>query len=111
MNLTGRVFLLGIIIFIQPACVHENTKLRVKLDDAVQRQASIDERIIDWGAPSGKDSLSDGRLVYTWKIPWTGNYVNYGVPGGQAYSVQHWCTVVVTTSANNQIQSYNYRDC
>lgn len=106
-----KIFLIVFVASLQYACAHDNNRLRVKLDDAVQRHASIDERIMDWGAPSGKDSLSDGRLVFTWKMPWTGSYVNYAVPGGQAYSAQHWCTIVITTSADNTVQSYNYRDC
>jgi len=66
---------------------------------------------MEWGAPYGKEPLRDGRVVYTWKFPWTGSHVNYGVPGGQAYTTQHLCTVVITTSPESTIQSYNYRDC
>src|SRR6478609_8949575 len=102
-------FLIAILIWLQYACEHDNNNLRMKLDDAVQRHSSIDERIIDWGSPSGKDTFSDGRIVYTWKLPWTGNYINYGVPGGQANSVQHWCTIIITASTENTVQSYNYR--
>lgn len=104
--------LIAIILCLQYGCEHDTSKLRIKLDTAVEHHASIDERIIEWGSPTGKDSLSDGRFVYTWKIPWTGNYVNYAAgPGGQAYSVQHWCTIVITASADNTVQSYTYRDC
>jgi len=105
--------LIAILLGLQCGCVskRDTSKLRMKLDDAVQRHASIDERIMEWGAPWGKGPLSDGRVVYTWKIPWTGSYVNYGVPGGQAYTVQHWCTIIITATADNTVQSYNYRDC
>lgn len=103
--------LIVVLLMLQYGCVHQRDQLRIKLDDAVQRHASIDERIMEWGGPSGKDPLTDGRFVYTWKRPWTGNYVNYGVPGGQAYSVQHLCTIVITASADNTVQSYNYSDC
>ena len=106
-----KILLIAILICLQSACVNGTSKLSVKLDDAVQRHASIDERIIDWGTPSGKDPLSDGRVVYTWKFPWTSSDVNYAAPGGQAYSVQRVCTVVITASADNKVQSYNYRDC
>ena len=101
-----------VLLMLQYGCVHDTSKLQMKLDDAVQRHASIDERIIDWGAPSGKDTLSDGRIVYTWKNPWTGSYVNYAAgPGGQAYSAQHWCTIVITASADNTVESFKYSDC
>jgi hypothetical protein len=103
--------LIALVLCLQYGCVHDTSQLRAKLDAAVQRHASIDERIIDWGTPSGKDLLSDGRIVYTWKLPWTGNYINYGVPGGQAYPVQHWCTIIITAAADNTVQSYKYRDC
>ncbi len=107
-----NAFLFLALILLQYGCEHDTSQLRMKLDSAVERHASIDERIIAWGTPTGKDRLSDGRFVYTWKIPWTGNYVNYAAgPGGQAYSVQHFCTIVITTSAENNIQSYSYRDC
>jgi hypothetical protein len=71
----------------------------MKLDDAVQRHASITERIMEWGAPSEKHTLSDGRIVYTWKIPWTWSSVN------------HLCTIAITASADNTVESYNYRYC
>ena len=85
--------------------------LQIKLDSAVERKASIDERIIDWGGPDRKEPLSDGRIVYTWKMPWTSSDVNYAVRGGQAYSSQHVCTIVITVTSDNVVQSYNYRDC
>lgn len=102
---------LGILSLVVVGCRHGTNKLDMKLNDAVKRQALIDERIVDWGSPVGVNTLSDNRIVYTWKFPWTGSYVNYGVPGGQAYSVQHWCTVIVTTSPENIVQGYTYRDC
>ena len=85
--------------------------LQIKLNSAVERKASIDERIIDWGAPDKKEPLSDGRIVYTWKMPWTSIGVNYAVSGDQAYSMQHACTIVITVTSDNVVQSYNYRDC
>jgi hypothetical protein len=104
--------LIATLVWLQYSCVHDgNSKLNEKLDDAVQRHASIDERIIDWGAPSGKDSLSDGRMVYTWKLPWTSHHVNYNTKGNTAYATQHVCTIVITAFEDNTIQTYNYRDC
>ncbi|MBH0178417.1 MAG: hypothetical protein HP491_11265 [Nitrospira sp.] len=105
------VALIVLLLSLQYGCHHGPNPLQLKLDDAVQRHASIDERIMEWGAPSGKDALSNGRIVYTWKRPWTGNYVNYGVPGGQVYSSQHLCTIVIAASADNTVQSYNLNDC
>ncbi len=96
------------------ACEHtpsRSQQIQSQLADAVQRQASIDERIMEWGAPNGKDILSDGKIVYTWKTPWTKGHINYGVPGGQAYTKQHFCTVVITTSPQSIIQKYNFNDC
>jgi hypothetical protein len=107
---TSSIVLLAVVIVIYGGC-GRNKGLQMKLDDAVQRRASIDERIVDWGTPAGKTTLSDGRVVYTWTLPWTGHHVDYNTKGNQAYAVQHVCTVVITASADNQIQSYNYRDC
>jgi hypothetical protein len=107
---TSSVVLLAVVIVIYSGC-SRNKGLQMKLDDAVQRRASIDERIVDWGAPAGKTTLSDGRIVYTWTHPWTDHSVNYNTKGNQAYAVQHMCTIVITTSADNTIQGYNYRDC
>ncbi len=81
------------------ACVGDTSDLRMKLDDAVQRRASITEPILEWGAPSGKHALNDGRIVYTWKIPWTWN------------SVDPLCTIVITASADNIVEKYDYHSC
>ena len=99
------------LLLLQNGCHSGPNALQIKLDSAVERKASIDERIVDWGAPDSKAPLSDGRVVYTWKMPWTSSGVNYAVPGGQAYSSQHLCTVAITVTSDNIIQSYNYRDC
>jgi hypothetical protein len=71
----------------------------MKLDDAVQRRASITETIMEWGAPRGKRWLSDGRIVYTWTIPWAWR------------SVDPLCTIVITASAENTVEAYTYRHC
>jgi hypothetical protein len=71
----------------------------MKLDDAVERHASITERIMEWGAPSGKQVLRDGRFIYTWEIPWAW------------HSVEPMCTVVITASAENTVETYRYQDC
>lgn len=92
-----------------PGC--RKNSLSTKLDNAVERKASIDERIIDWGAPDSKAQLSDGRMVFTWKKPWTSSQVHYAAPTQQVYTAQHLCTIVITTSAESIIESYNYRDC
>ncbi len=81
------------------ACAGHTDDLRMKLDDAVQRQASITERILEWGAPSGKKPLPDGRVLYTWEIPWAWK------------SVDPLCTVLITASAANTVESYTYHDC
>lgn len=107
--------LIVLLLCLQYGCTRGPSQLQIqlqmKLNDAAQRHTSIDERIMEWGAPSGKDALSDGRFVYTWKRPWTWSGVNYGVPGGQVYSSQHLCTIVITASADNTVQSYNLNDC
>ncbi len=108
--------LLVMALCLQQGCAseHNTNPLRLKLDDAVHRHALIDERIMEWGTPSGKDPLSDGRVVYTWKMPWSGrqlNPMNPGDPYNQAFAVQHLCTVVITAGSDNTVQSYNYRDC
>ena len=61
------VVVFAVVVLLQFSCARDNV-LRMKLDDAVQRHASIDERIVDWGAPAGKNVLSDGRIVYTWNL-------------------------------------------
>ena len=81
------------------ACAGQNDELRVKLEDAVQRRASVTERILEWGAPSGKRPLKDGRFLYTWEIPWAWN------------SIDPLCTVEITASSENTIEGYAYHDC
>jgi hypothetical protein len=71
----------------------------MKLDDAVQRRASITETIMEWGAPSGKRWLSDGRTVYTWAIPWARR------------SVDPLCAIVITASAENTVEAFTCRHC
>ena len=110
-RLCTATFLIMGLFFVQNGCQRGPSALQIKLDSAVERKALIDERIVDWGAPDSKAPLSDGRVVYAWKMPWTSSGVNYGVPGGQAYSSQHLCTVAVTVTSDNIIQSYNRRDC
>jgi hypothetical protein len=105
------VLLSLMLLLLQYGCHLGPSVLQIKLDSAVERKASIDERIVGWGAPDSKAPLSDGRVVYTWKMPWTSSGVNYAVPGGQAYSSQHLCTVAITVTSDNIVQNYNYRDC
>ena len=101
--------LIAMIACFQFGCSIVNpTSVRAKLDDAVKRHASIDERIMDWGVPSGKETLSDGQLVYTWKLPWSEQQI---LPDMTAYSLQHGCTVVITSSSDNAILSYKTDDC
>lgn len=107
----SAVLLILTLLLLQYGCHRGPSALQIKLDSAVERKASIDERIVDWGAPDSKAPLSDGRVVYTWKMPWTSSGVNYAVPGGQAYSRQHLCTVAVTVTSDNIVQRYNNRDC
>ena len=87
---------------------HWNFTLKAKLDDAVQRHASIDERIMEWGEPSAKETLNDGQIIYTWKLPWSDEQF---LSAGNAYSIPHACTVVITTSSDNAVQSYKTDDC
>lgn len=105
------ILLIMALLLLQNGCQHGPSALQIKLDSAVERKALIDERIVEWGAPESKAPLSDGRVVYTWKMPWTSSGINYSVPGGQAYSSQHLCTVAVTVTSDNVIQSYSQRDC
>ena len=103
------LFLIATLACFQFGCSHGNpTLIRGKLDDAVKRHASIDERIMEWGAPSGKETITDGQFVYTWKLPWSEEQI---LPDGNAYPIQHGCTVVITTSSDNAIQSYKTDDC
>jgi len=67
----SAVLLILTLLLLQYGCHLGPSTLQIKLDRAVERKASIDERIVDWGAPDSKASLSDGRVVYTWKMPWT----------------------------------------
>jgi hypothetical protein len=101
------LFVIGAIAFLQFGC-HGNFELRGTLEDAAHRHASIDERITDWGPPSEKETLSDGRLAYTWKFPYAEEQI---LPEMTAFRVQHVCTVVITTSVDNAIQSYKMDDC
>jgi hypothetical protein len=103
------LFLIVTLACVQFGCGHDNpTLVRGNLNDAVKRHASIYERIMEWGAPSGKETLTDGQLVYTWKLPWSEEQI---LPDGTAYPIQHGCTVVITTSSDNAIQSYKTDDC
>ena len=103
------LFLIATLACFQLGCGHNNpTFVRGKLDDAVKRHASIDERIMEWGAPSGKETLTDGQLAYTWKLPWSDENI---MPDMTAYRITHACTVVITTSSDNVIQSYRTDDC
>ena|SRR6476620_8451248 len=103
------LFLIATLACFQFGCSYGNPmSVRGKLDDAVKRHASIDERIMEWGAPSAKETLTDGRFVYTWKLPWSDEQF---LTGGNAYSIPHECTVVITTSSDNAIQSYTTDDC
>lgn len=89
-------------------CGHSGHTLKAKLEDAVQRHAPIDERLIEWGEPTAKETLADGQLVYTWKLPWSELQM---LPDGTAYPLQHGCTVIITSSSDNAIQSYKTDDC
>jgi hypothetical protein len=103
------LFLIATLACFEFGCSHGNPLfVRGKLDDAVKRHASIDERIMEWGTPSGKETLTDGQIVYTWKLPWSDEQI---LPGGTAYTITHGCTVVITTSSDNAIQSYETDDC
>jgi hypothetical protein len=100
------------LILLQYGCEPSGpSPLQIKLNNAVERKALVDEQIVEWGSPERKEPLSDGRSVYTWKRPWTGSGINYGVPGGQAYSKQHICTIVVTVASDSTVQGYNLLDC
>ncbi len=89
---------------------HGPHPLSVRLDQARQEREHVDQLILLWGTAE-VDRLSDGRLVYTWKRPWTGTGVNYAVPNGQAYAVQHLCTIVVQTTADGIVERYRFFDC
>ena len=103
------LFLIATLACFQFACSYDNPmSMRGKLDDAVRRHASIDERILEWGTPNGKETLTEGQLVYTWTIPYSEEQI---LPAGNAYQVPHRCTVVITTSSDNAIQSYRTDDC
>lgn len=101
------LFVIGAIAFLQFGC-HGNFELRGTLEDAAHRHASIDERITDWGPPSEKETLSDGQLAYTWKFPYTEEQI---LPDMTAFPIRRVCTVVITSSADNAIQSYKMDDC
>jgi hypothetical protein len=103
------LFLVATMACLQFACSHGN-QLRAQLDDAVQRHASIDEEIMDWGPPTRKETLSDGQLEYTWKFSWIEKRVLHG-GSGAVDPRQHSCTIVITTSPDNVIQSYKTDDC
>lgn len=98
-------------IFAIVGCYRGPSPLTARLDRAVEAHELIDELIVQWASPSAVDHLSDGRLVYTWKRPWTGSAVNYAVPYGQAYAVQHVCTIVVQTTPEGHVERYRYFDC
>jgi len=102
------LFLIATLACFPFGCGHGINTLRANLDDAVQRHASINERIMDWGEPSGKETLSDGQLVYTWKFSKSEEQM---LPGGTAYQLPGVCTVAITTSSDTAIQSYKTDDC
>ena len=92
----------------QFGCSHGHFTLKAKLDDAVQRHASIDERMAEWGVPTAKETLNDGQVVYTWKLPRSDEQI---LPDGNAFTIPRECAVVVTASSDNAIQSYKTDDC
>ncbi|HET8720618.1 MAG TPA: hypothetical protein VFM24_01235 [Nitrospira sp.] len=96
------------LICLQFGCSPGTHSIKAKLDDAVQRHASIEERIAEWGEPNEKETLKDGQLLYTWKLPWSEEQF---LPDGTAYPLQHGCTVFVTLSSDHVIQSYKTDDC
>lgn len=104
----GRV--LGFMLLVLLAACRPHP-LSVRLDRACSLREHVDQLILDWGTAAAVDHLSDGRLVYTWKRPWTGSAVNYAGPYGQAYALQHTCTIVVQTTADGIIEHYRYFDC
>jgi len=106
--LMRTLFLIATLACFQFGCGHGINTLKANLDDAVQRHASINERISDWGEPSRKETLGDGQLVYTWKFPWSEEQI---LPGGTAYQLPGMCTVVITASSDNAIQSYKTDGC
>ena len=101
------LLIIGAIAFLQFGCGH-GIGIRGTLEDAVHRHESIDERIKDWGPPSETDTLSDGQLAYTWKFPYAEEQI---LPDMTAFPIQRVCTVVITSSADNAIQSYKMDDC
>jgi len=103
-----RFLLVAMIASFQFGCGHGNFGLRNTLDDAVHRHASIDERILDWGPFDTKETLSDGQVVYTWKFSWSDEQI---LTDMSAFPIQHMCTVVITSSSDNAIQSYRTDDC
>lgn len=116
MRADKRSFVLGLfvaaLLTLVVAC-HPHP-LSVRLDRAYQQREHVDQLIIDWGTPTGVDHLADGGLVYTWKRLWTGTAVNYAVGfgyGGQAYAVQHTCTIVVQLTVDGIVEHYRYFDC
>jgi hypothetical protein len=104
----SQYLLIAMIASFHFGCGHGNFGLRGTLDDAVQRRASIDERILDWGASNTKETMSDGRVVYTWKFPWSEEQI---LTDMNAFPIQHVCTVVITSSSDNAVQSYTTDDC
>ena len=86
-------------------------RLSQRLDRAVAENANVDELIAEWGSPAAIDTLSSGDLVYTWRHPWTGSGVNYAAVQGQAFAVQHLCTIVVQTTNAGVVKRYRFYDC
>ena len=103
-----RFLFIAMIASFQFGCGHGNFGLKSTLDDAAHRHASIDERIVDWGEPNAKETLSDGKVVYTWKFPWSDEQI---LTDMSAFPIQRVCTVVITSSSDNAIQSYRTDDC
>ena len=103
------LFLIVTLACVQFGCGHDNpTLVRGNLNDAVKRHASIDERIMEWGAPSGKETSTEAHSTTHGNSLWSEEQI---LPDGTAYPIQHGCTVVITTSSDNAIQSYKTDDC
>ena len=71
----------------------------------------IDEAVKLWGAADATQQMTDGTIVYTWRLPWTSSSVNYGVPGGAVVPHQHLCRITLQTDRAGTIRSYHYEDC
>jgi len=83
--------------------------LQKRLDSLVAQP--IDEAVKLWGAADATQQMTDGAIVYTWRLPWTSESVNYGVPGGAVVPHQHLCRITLQTDSAGTIRSYHYEDC